>query len=54
MNFVWRINYINDKGVCIIGMDKIALLPLIIFEVVVNVIAPLPKPFHPVYPNTSH
>jgi hypothetical protein len=39
MNFVWRINYINEKGVCIIGMDKIALMPLIIFEVIVNVSA---------------
>lgn len=37
MNFVWRITYINDKGVCIIGMQKIAMLPLIIFEVVVNI-----------------
>jgi hypothetical protein len=32
-----RITYINDKGVCIIGMQKIAMLPLIIFEVIVNV-----------------
>jgi hypothetical protein len=37
MNFVWRITYINDKGVCIIGMQKIAMLPLITFEVVVNI-----------------
>ncbi|KAF9701589.1 hypothetical protein EKO04_000771 [Ascochyta lentis] len=37
MNFVWSITYINDKGVCIIGMQKIAMLPLIIFEVVVNI-----------------
>jgi hypothetical protein len=37
MNFVWRITYINDKGVCIIGMQKIAMLPLIIFEVIVNI-----------------
>jgi hypothetical protein len=32
-----RITYINDKGVCIIGMQKIAMLPLIVFEVIVNV-----------------
>jgi hypothetical protein len=37
MNFVWRITYINEKGVCIIGMQKIAMLPLIAFEVVVNI-----------------
>lgn len=37
MNFVWRITYINDEGVCIIGMQKIAMLPLITFEVVVNI-----------------
>ncbi|KAF2033239.1 hypothetical protein EK21DRAFT_59092 [Setomelanomma holmii] len=32
-----RITYINPHGVCIIGMQKIAMLPLITFEVVVNV-----------------
>ncbi|KAF2629989.1 hypothetical protein BU25DRAFT_262511 [Macroventuria anomochaeta] len=37
MNFVWRITYINEKGVCIIGMQKIAMLPLITFEVIVNI-----------------
>ncbi|KAJ4990722.1 hypothetical protein SVAN01_03731 [Stagonosporopsis vannaccii] len=37
MNFVWRITYINERGVCIIGMQKIAMLPLITFEVVVNI-----------------
>ncbi|PSN62490.1 hypothetical protein BS50DRAFT_120103 [Corynespora cassiicola Philippines] len=37
MNFVFRIAYINDDGVCIIGMEKIAMMPLIIFDVVVNV-----------------
>ncbi|KAH6637735.1 hypothetical protein C7974DRAFT_307105 [Boeremia exigua] len=37
MNFVWRITYIDDKGMCIIGMQKIAMLPLITFEVVVNI-----------------
>ncbi|KNG52664.1 hypothetical protein TW65_00083 [Stemphylium lycopersici] len=37
MNFIFRITYINDDGVCIIGMEKIAMLPLITFEVVVNV-----------------
>ncbi|UPX19266.1 uncharacterized protein EKO05_0009535 [Ascochyta rabiei] len=37
MNFIWRITYIKNKGMCIIGMQKIAMLPLIIFEVVVNI-----------------
>ncbi|KAF1956757.1 hypothetical protein CC80DRAFT_593462 [Byssothecium circinans] len=37
LNFIYRISYINDNGVCIIGMDKIAMLPLITFEVIVNV-----------------
>jgi hypothetical protein len=32
-----RITYINSKGVCIIGMEKIAMMPLIIFEAIVNV-----------------
>jgi hypothetical protein len=32
-----RITYINDQGVCIIGMQKIAMMPLIVFEVIVNV-----------------
>ncbi|KAL5120344.1 hypothetical protein ACEQ8H_001634 [Pleosporales sp. CAS-2024a] len=37
MNFIFRITYIDESGVCIIGMQKIAMLPLIIFEVIVNV-----------------
>lgn len=37
LNFVWRITYINDKGVCIIGMEMKAMLPLITFELIVNV-----------------
>ena len=37
MNFIWRIAYINEEGVCIMGMQKIAMLPLITFEVVVNI-----------------
>ena len=40
MNFIFRITYINDSGICIIGMQKIAMLPLIIFEVIVNVRIP--------------
>ncbi|KAF2641455.1 hypothetical protein P280DRAFT_450715 [Massarina eburnea CBS 473.64] len=37
LNFIFRIAYINEDGVCIIGMEKIAMLPLISFDVVVNV-----------------
>ncbi|KKY16590.1 hypothetical protein UCDDS831_g06929 [Diplodia seriata] len=37
LNFVWRIAYINTTGTCIIGMQKRAMLPLIIFDVAVNV-----------------
>jgi hypothetical protein len=45
MNFIWRISYIDKEGVCIIGMEKKAMMPLIIFEVIVNV--------HPPNPTTS-
>ncbi|KAF2714154.1 hypothetical protein K504DRAFT_531002 [Pleomassaria siparia CBS 279.74] len=37
MNFVFRIAYIDEQGVCIIGMKKIAMLPFITLDVVVNV-----------------
>lgn len=37
LNFVFRFAYINDQGFCIIGMRKFAMLPLIIFDVIVNV-----------------
>ncbi|KAF2685542.1 hypothetical protein K458DRAFT_364394 [Lentithecium fluviatile CBS 122367] len=37
LNFIFRIAYIDDDGVCIIGMEKISMLPLISFDVVVNV-----------------
>ena len=37
LNFVFRISYINRQGVCIIGMQKISMMPLIVFDVVVNV-----------------
>ncbi|KAF7195278.1 hypothetical protein HII31_03484 [Pseudocercospora fuligena] len=36
LNFIWRISFIDTKGKCIIGMEKRAMMPLIIFEVVVN------------------
>ncbi|KAF2827431.1 hypothetical protein CC86DRAFT_290120 [Ophiobolus disseminans] len=37
LNFIFRITYINPNGVCIIGMQKLAMLPLIIFEIIVNI-----------------
>ncbi|OJD37799.1 ring finger domain protein [Diplodia corticola] len=37
LNFVWKIAYIDDMGTCIIGMQKKAMMPLIIFDVVINV-----------------
>ncbi|KAF2160584.1 hypothetical protein M409DRAFT_28970 [Zasmidium cellare ATCC 36951] len=36
LNFVWRIAYIDVDGKCIIGMEKRAMMPLIIFDAVVN------------------
>ena len=32
-----RISIINSQGMCIIGMEKKAMFPLIIFDVAVNV-----------------
>ncbi|KAH0353524.1 hypothetical protein KCU83_g2914, partial [Aureobasidium melanogenum] len=37
LNFVFRIAYINEKGVCVIGMKRRALVPLITFDVLLNV-----------------
>jgi len=37
LNFVFRTGFINDRGVCVIGMKKFAMIPLISFDVVVNV-----------------
>jgi len=37
LNFVFRTGYINGRGVCVIGMKKFAMIPLISFDVVVNV-----------------
>ncbi|RDW87764.1 hypothetical protein BP5796_03458 [Coleophoma crateriformis] len=37
LNFVYRIATIDESGMCIIGMEKKAMMPLIIFDVVVNV-----------------
>ena len=47
-----RISFIDTKGKCIIGMEKRAMMPLIIFEVVVNAylnilfIIPLRSTYH--------
>ncbi|KAK2611449.1 hypothetical protein N8I77_004787 [Diaporthe amygdali] len=37
LNFVFRIAHLNEDGMCVIGMERPALLPLIIFDLVVNV-----------------
>ncbi|VUC22865.1 unnamed protein product [Clonostachys rosea] len=35
-NFVRRIGYLREDGMCIIGMERPVLIPLVIFEVIVN------------------
>ncbi|KAF2813843.1 uncharacterized protein BDZ99DRAFT_567569 [Mytilinidion resinicola] len=37
MNFVYRFSYINKDGVCIIGMKRISMIPLITLDVILNV-----------------
>ncbi|KAL3419309.1 hypothetical protein PVAG01_09531 [Phlyctema vagabunda] len=37
LNFVFRIARFTEEGVCIIGMERKAMIPLIIFDVIVNV-----------------
>ena len=37
INFIFRIAYINKEGQCIIGMKKVSMIPLIAFDVLVNV-----------------
>jgi len=37
LNFVFRFSYIDSNGQCIIGMEKKAMIPLIGFDVLVNV-----------------
>ncbi|OCL06506.1 hypothetical protein AOQ84DRAFT_75607 [Glonium stellatum] len=37
LNFVFRFAYLDRNGMCIIGMKKVAMIPLISLEVVVNV-----------------
>ncbi|GAB7347818.1 hypothetical protein MBLNU459_g5355t1 [Dothideomycetes sp. NU459] len=36
LSFVFRIGYINRRGTCYIGIKRVALLPLISFEVLIN------------------
>lgn len=50
LNFVFRIARINQDGLCVIGMERRALLPLIIFDLVVNVCL---RPTHAAIANTS-
>ncbi|KAI6778768.1 uncharacterized protein J7T54_007420 [Emericellopsis cladophorae] len=37
MNFVFRITRMDHNGQCIIGMERLAMIPLITFDAVVNV-----------------
>lgn len=37
LNFIFRIAYIGHNGICIIGMKRVAMIPLLSFEIVVNV-----------------
>lgn len=37
VNFIYRIAYINESGMCIIGMDKKVLFPLIGFDAALNI-----------------
>ncbi|KAH6983763.1 hypothetical protein EDB80DRAFT_899136 [Ilyonectria destructans] len=37
VNFIFRIAKIDDNGVCIIGMRRIAMIPLVSFDAVVNI-----------------
>ncbi|KAL2274234.1 hypothetical protein FJTKL_03583 [Diaporthe vaccinii] len=37
LNFVFRIAHLDNNGMCVIGMERPALLPLIIFDLIVNV-----------------
>lgn len=37
LNFIFRIARLDQEGQCVIGMERRALLPLIIFDLVVNV-----------------
>lgn len=37
LNFVFRIAHLDTNGMCVIGMERPALLPLIIFDLIVNV-----------------
>lgn len=37
LNFIFRFAYVDTSGTCIIGMKRVAMIPLLSFEVVVNV-----------------
>lgn len=38
LSFLWRIGYINNQGTCIIGMERRAMLPVLVLEVILNVL----------------
>lgn len=37
LNFIFRFAYVDDNGICIVGMKRVAMIPLLSFEVLVNV-----------------
>lgn len=37
LNFVYRFGYFDDKGTCVVGMQNKSLLPLVVYDGVVNV-----------------
>ncbi|KAF9630332.1 hypothetical protein BFW01_g894 [Lasiodiplodia theobromae] len=37
LNFYWRLGYINTKGVCINGLEMQGIIPLLAFEILINI-----------------
>ncbi|KAH7042111.1 hypothetical protein B0J12DRAFT_213997 [Macrophomina phaseolina] len=37
VNFFWRLGYINEDGVCINGLEMQGIIPLLAFEILINI-----------------
>ncbi|KAL1630299.1 hypothetical protein SLS56_004971 [Neofusicoccum ribis] len=37
LNFYWRLGYINTEGICINGLEMQGLIPLLAFEILINI-----------------
>jgi len=37
LNFIYRVAYFDDTGMCIIGMQTKSVMPLIIWDALINV-----------------